>query len=164
MIPTSGDFDDSVISVCRSCYARCLLSTADKRDDLETIARAEDGFRVAGSWHDFEVYFDGDVGLGDVELTEERGDGRTIDYVARLAVDFNLHGYVMRFTRSGRREQRFAVLRYLCLLLFDLPDRLKCNYCGSRTKVVRNWMLSRNWITSTCGLPAACIVEFQGIV
>ena len=164
MIPTSGDLDDSVMSVCNLAIATCWLSTADESNDFEAIARAENGFRVAGSRHDFEVHFDGDVGLGDVELTEERGDGRAIGYVARLAVDFNLHGSVMRVNRSERRERRFAVLRYLCLLLFDLPVRLKCSYCGSRTKVVRNWMLSRNWITSTCGLPPACIVEFQGIV
>jgi hypothetical protein len=120
-----------------------LLATADEGDDFEAIAWAEDGFRVAGSRHDFEVYFDGDVGLGDVELTKERGDRRAIGHVARLAVDFNLHGSILPLLVRGRLAQ---------------------HYCGSRMKVVRNWALSRNWITSTCGLPAACSVEFHGMV
>lgn len=111
MIPTRGDLDDSVMSVCIRYCATFWLSAADESDDFEAIAGAEDGFRVPGSGHDFEVYFDGDMGRGDVELTKERGNGRAIGYVARLAVDFNLHGSVMRVNRSERREQRFAVLR-----------------------------------------------------
>jgi hypothetical protein len=69
-----------------------LLSAADEGDDFEAIAGTENGLRVAGSGHDFEIHFDGNVGLSDLELAEERGDSCAVGHVAGLAVDFNLHG------------------------------------------------------------------------
>ena len=67
-------------------------SAADQRDDFQAVASSKHSVRVPGPRHQLQIHFDGDLRLGHVELAQQRGDRRPFGHLARLSVDFNLHG------------------------------------------------------------------------
>ena len=115
------------------------LSAANERDDFQFITFTQCSGGVFGAGDDFQVQFDGHVGLRDVQLAQQLGYRSTSLDFARFAVYMNRHpGTHLDF--SG------------------------VEFGSSRTKAVRNCCTSSGWNSPYCLLPAACMLEFQGIV
>jgi len=119
------------------------LSAANKCDDFQPIALAEDCVAMLTARHHFEIQLHCYVRLRNAQRAQERGDGAAGGDFARFTVDLNFHSFNRYCAGAGTGTVRAA---------------------SSRTNAVRNARTSSGWNSPYWTLPAACAVEFQGIV
>jgi hypothetical protein len=53
-------------------------TSADERDELEPVARHEDGTAMLGTWDDRSVAFHCDAAIAKAEIDDQGCDGRTL--------------------------------------------------------------------------------------